>query len=96
MSIQKLGKDPESIFAPIQKLEALAPNSTVPNSIETEISYKFKSLLVQTLANLLYKNKKNQELVREMDILMAILDCTNIDARNPCKKLKTEKVLNKF
>lgn len=95
MSIQKLGKDPESIFAPIQKLEALAPNSTVPNSIETEISYKFKSLLVQTLANLLYKNKKNQELVREMDILMAILDCTNIDARNPCKKL-IEKVLNKY
>lgn len=85
MSIQKLGKDPNSIFAPIQKLEALAPNSSAPSSIETEISYKFKSLLIQTIANLLYKNKKNQELVREMDILMAILDCTNIDARNPCK-----------
>ncbi|XP_063700854.1 ataxin-10 [Culicoides brevitarsis] len=86
MSIQKLGKDPNSIFAPVQKLEALAPNSTAPNTIESEISYKFKSLLVQTIANLLYKNKKNQELVREMDILIAVLDCTNIDARNPLLK----------
>lgn len=87
MSIQKLGKDPKSIFAPIQKLEQLAPNSTHSSSIENEISYKFKTLLVQTLANLLYKNKRNQELVREMDILIAILDCTNVDARNPCKFL---------
>uniref|UniRef100_A0A336MVT8 Ataxin-10 n=1 Tax=Culicoides sonorensis TaxID=179676 RepID=A0A336MVT8_CULSO len=86
MSIQKLGKNPSSIFAPAQKLEQLAPNSSLPSTFETDISYKFKTLLVQTMANLLYKNKKNQELVREMDILLAILDCTNVDARNPLIK----------
>lgn len=33
----------------------------------------------------MYKNRSNQALVREMDILLTILECTNIDARNPSK-----------
>lgn len=88
-TINTIGKRPESeqnnIFAPVQKLGQLAPNSGEDCSIERDISYQLKSMLVRTLGNLAYKNKKNQELAREMDILMAVLDSTNLDARNPCK-----------
>lgn len=119
-TITKIGSstnpgDTTNIFAPVQKLEQLAPNSSDGCSIERDISYQLKSTLVRTLGNLAYKNRKNQDLVssrfllknyekqkyliffllfcvlsnknqaREMDIIMAVLDSTNLDARNPCK-----------
>lgn len=86
LATQKLGKNTESIFAPVQKLDQIAPSSTEDASIESEISYSLKTFVVKALGNLLYRNKKNQELVREMNILLAIMDCTNVDARNPCKE----------
>lgn len=85
MAVHKLGKIPNNVFAPIQKLDQVAPNSLSDSSYEREISFGFKSLLVQAIGNLLHNNSRNQEIVREMDILLAILECTNIDARNPCK-----------
>lgn len=53
----------ENIFAPIQKLTQLAPNSTENTHIERDISYQLKSTLIRTVANLVYKNKENQDLV---------------------------------
>lgn len=52
-----------NIFAPVQKLNQLAPNSNDDSSIERDISYQLKSILIRTLANLAYKNKENQDLV---------------------------------
>lgn len=57
------GNDEENIFAPIQKLTQLAPNSNENTDIERDISYQLKSTLIRTLANLVYKNKQNQDLV---------------------------------
>lgn len=82
------GDDGHNIFTPVQKLGQLAPNSEENSSIERDISYQLKTTLVRTLGNLAYKNAKNQALAREMDILMAVLDSTNLDARNPCKHLQ--------
>lgn len=79
------GDDGLNIFTPVQKLGQLAPNSEESTNIERDISYQLKTTLVRTLGNLAYKNSKNQALAREMDILMAVLDSTNLDARNPCK-----------
>lgn len=68
-SVHDLGKrqtsdtNDENIFAPIQKLTQLAPNSSENTIIERDISYQLKSTLIRTLANLVYKNKKNQDLV---------------------------------
>lgn len=66
-SITKIGGEAnsQSIFAPVQRLEQLAPNSTDGASIERDISYQLKSTLIRTLGNLAYKNRKNQDLVRE-------------------------------
>lgn len=68
-SIHDLGKrqttdeNDENIFAPIQKLTQLAPNSNENTNIERDISYQLKSTLIRTVANLAYKNKENQDLV---------------------------------
>jgi hypothetical protein len=84
-NLQKLGKNNDNIFTPIQKLEAIAPSSNTDMDHEKEFSYNFKTMLVKTIANLCHQNKRNQELAREMEILMSIFDCTNADARNPCE-----------
>lgn len=73
-SIHDLGKrqmnaeNDENIFAPIQKLTQLAPNSNENTHIERDISYQLKSTLIRTLANLVYKNKENQDLVSRMRV----------------------------
>lgn len=66
-SIHKLGNcnssDGHNIFTPIRKLGQFAPNPIKDRSIERDISYQLKSMLIRILANLAYKNKKNQDLV---------------------------------
>ncbi|XP_031633110.1 ataxin-10 [Contarinia nasturtii] len=87
-SIHEIGKreSAANIFTPVQKLNQLAPNSNEDCSIERDISYQLKSTLIRTLANLAYKNKENQDLAREMEFLIAVLDSTALDARNPLIK----------
>ena len=88
-TITKLGKSNATqevnIFAPVQQLGQIAPNSDEDASIERDVSYQLKSMLVRVIGNLAYRNRKNQDLAREMDIILAVLDSTNLDARNPCK-----------
>lgn len=85
-ALNKMGKNSNNIFTPIQKLDALLPSSEDKVSIESEISYSFKTQLVRSIANLSYQNLKNQELAREMEIMQSVFDCTNVDARNPLIK----------
>jgi ataxin-10 len=85
-ALHKIGKNSESIFNPIQKLEALAMTSDYNADFEKEFSYAMKTKLVKSLANLSHRNKKNQELAREMEIMLSIFECTNADARNPLIK----------
>lgn len=56
-----------NIFAPVQTLGQIAPNSTEENSIERDISYELKTMLVRVVGNLAYKNKTNQNLVSEKE-----------------------------
>lgn len=60
---QQTNENDTNIFAPVQKLTQLAPNSSESSNIEREISYQLKSTLIRTLANLAYKNRDNQNLV---------------------------------
>lgn len=85
-ALHKIGKDTRNIFTPIQKLDAMLPSSEEKTDIECEISYTFKTKLVRALANLSYRNQRNQELAREMEIMQSIFECTNVDARNPLIK----------
>lgn len=83
--LKAIGESSQNIFTPMKKLEQVAPNSKISSDFETEISFRLKTTLVRILANLSYKNRKNQEYARETGIIMAILDCTSADGRNPCK-----------
>lgn len=56
-----------NIFTPVQKLGQIAPNSMEDTAIERDISYELKSMLVRTIGNLAYKNRKNQDLVSAAD-----------------------------
>ncbi|XP_019562355.3 ataxin-10 [Aedes albopictus] len=87
--LQTIGKNENgNMFTPVQKIEEILKvkqgNSEL--NIEQDISFTLKSSLVKALANLSYKNKKNQNLARDMQIMAAILECTNLDARNPLIK----------
>lgn len=54
-----------NIFAPIRNLEHLAPNSDADSNLECDVSYGLKSTLIRIVANLSFRNKKNQDLVRK-------------------------------
>uniref|UniRef100_A0A182ID28 Ataxin-10 n=1 Tax=Anopheles arabiensis TaxID=7173 RepID=A0A182ID28_ANOAR len=87
--MQLLGKsETKNMFTPVQKIEEILriKQGDTELDIESEISYSLRSAVVKGLANLTYKSKKNQKLAREMDIIAAILECTNLDARNPLIK----------
>ncbi|XP_035895351.1 ataxin-10 [Anopheles stephensi] len=87
--MQLLGKsETKNMFTPVQKIEEILKIKQGDSEldIETQISYSLRSAVVKALANLSYKSKKNQKLAREMDIMAAILECTNLDARNPLIK----------
>ncbi|XP_055633329.1 ataxin-10-like [Toxorhynchites rutilus septentrionalis] len=87
--LQSRGKNCDAnIFTPVEKIEEIlkVKEGTSNLNIEQDISFSLKSSLVKGLANLAYRNKKNQNLAREMGIIAAILECTNLDARNPLIK----------
>lgn len=86
VSVNQLGGQSENIFTPVSKLGQVAPNSTEDTAIERDVSFELKSMLVRTIGNLAYENARNQELARDMNILLAVLNCTNVDARNPLIK----------
>ncbi|KAK2581023.1 hypothetical protein KPH14_006072 [Odynerus spinipes] len=46
-------------------------------------AFGFKAGLIRLIGNMCYKNKECQDFVRETDSISLLLDCCNIDARNP-------------
>ncbi|XP_069682108.1 ataxin-10 isoform X2 [Periplaneta americana] len=82
-SIHSLGKLDENHFSAIQKLASLSISDQNLDILEHP-AFGFKSSLVQILGNLCWKHLGNQNEVRELDCIPVLLDCCNIDARNPC------------
>ncbi|XP_065367685.1 ataxin-10 [Calliphora vicina] len=75
-----------TIFSPMNKLEEVAPTSTVPADYQSEISFELKTLLVRCIANLLYNNDTNKGYCLDTQLMPALFECTNMDARNPLMK----------
>ncbi|XP_073812389.1 ataxin-10 [Musca autumnalis] len=83
----QVGKEMEkNIFTPMNKLEEVAPSSGISADFQTEISYELKTLLVRCVANLLYKNPTNKGYCLDTQLMPALFECTNMDARNPLMK----------
>ncbi|XP_074099825.1 uncharacterized protein LOC141527949 [Cotesia typhae] len=83
-AIHMAGKSSSNNFTPLQKLAQVAPGKNSDReSIESHVAFGFKSSLVRFIANDVYKNRANQDKVQELDGMSLILDCCNIDARNP-------------
>lgn len=57
--------------------------SILQNDLQYHPAYGFKAGLIQVVANMMYRNKMCQDLFREIDGIPLLLDCCNIDARNP-------------
>ena len=53
------------------------------NDPQNHPAFGFKAGLIRIIGNMSYKDKKCQDLLREMDAIPLLLDCCNIDARNP-------------
>ncbi|XP_055626002.1 ataxin-10-like isoform X2 [Toxorhynchites rutilus septentrionalis] len=77
-----------NIFTSVQKIEEIVniKEGTSDLNIEQGKSFSLKASLVKGLANLAYKNEKNQNLARETGIITTILECINSDASNPLKE----------
>ena len=57
--------------------------SSSGEKIEEGPAFGFLAALVRLLANLVWGNKFNQDLVGDLEGLQLLLDCTQVDARNP-------------
>lgn len=79
-SMHEIGKSENNCFSAIQKLSAVTGSE--PEIIQHP-AYGFKVNLVCVLGNLCWKHQKNQDLMRTMDCIPLLLDCCNVDARNP-------------
>ncbi|XP_053687919.1 ataxin-10 [Sabethes cyaneus] len=87
--LHELGKNEnDNMFTPVQKIEEIlkVKQGTSKIKVEEDISFSLKSSLVKALVNLLYQNKTNQNLARETGFIPVLLECTNLDARNPLIK----------
>ncbi|XP_026748796.1 ataxin-10 [Galleria mellonella] len=56
---------------------------TIVETVERHVAFGFKATLVRTLANLCWKNQENKRQIRELEVIPVLLECANIDARNP-------------
>lgn len=81
-SIHSLGKSGKNNFSVIQKMADLSL-ATRDSTVAEHPAFGFKSSLIQMLANLCWRHLDNQNKIRELDCIPVLMDCCNIDARNP-------------
>jgi ataxin-10 len=76
-SIHAVGKQRDSPFSMVDKA------SDDSEDLQKHPGFGFKAQLVRVVGNLCCDNRDFQDLIRELDCIPLILDCCNIDARNP-------------
>uniref|UniRef100_A0A0C9QBP4 Ataxin-10 n=1 Tax=Fopius arisanus TaxID=64838 RepID=A0A0C9QBP4_9HYME len=90
-AIHMAGKEKNNYFTPAQKLSDIVPNSSKPDDtasddtedIRNHPAFGFKAGLIRLIGNLIYKHRANQNTLRDTEGIALILDCCNIDGRNP-------------
>ncbi|CAG4938155.1 unnamed protein product [Parnassius apollo] len=76
---------PENHKARLGAIDMTTTKKTVTSveTVERHVAFGFKAALVRTLANLCWKHQENKKQMRELEVIPVLLDCCNIDARNP-------------
>lgn len=76
---------PEAQRTRLGAIDMLTPKKAVTSveTVERHVAFGFKAALVRTLANLCWKSQENKKMIRELEVIPVLLDCCNIDARNP-------------
>ncbi|CAH4035026.1 uncharacterized protein LOC123712186 [Pieris brassicae] len=76
---------PESQKTRLGAIDMSTPKKAITSveTVERHVAFGFKATLVRTLANLCWKNQENKRQMRELEVIPVLLDCCNIDARNP-------------
>ncbi|KAF9802895.1 hypothetical protein SFRURICE_015492 [Spodoptera frugiperda] len=76
---------PEGAKTRLGAIDMTTPKKAITcvETVERHVAFGFKAALVRTLANLCWKNQENKKLIRELEVIPVLLDCCNIDARNP-------------
>ncbi|XP_063918896.1 ataxin-10 [Zophobas morio] len=80
INIHKLGKDTENYFSSIQSLSEVRQPT---QQMSKHPAFGFKADLIRIIGNLCWKNRTMQDLVREAELIPVVLECCNMDARNP-------------
>ncbi|CAH1784271.1 unnamed protein product [Owenia fusiformis] len=74
-NITELGKQPDSVFSCVNKLKSKKTSESPAHGV--------KCSLIQLIANLVHKNKANQNMVKDTGGLELIMNLTKIDGNNP-------------
>ncbi|OWR51347.1 putative Ataxin-10 [Danaus plexippus plexippus] len=76
---------PETQKTRLGAIDMTTPKKSITSveTVERHVAFGFKASLVRTLANLCWKNQENKRQMRELELIPVLLDCCNIDARNP-------------
>lgn len=83
-TIQLIGKTGDSShFKTISHVRQKGVNSKNEDILGENPVFGFKRDVIRMIANLVYKSRQTQDWIREMDGIPLILDCCNIDAKNP-------------
>lgn len=69
-ALHMAGKEADNCFTPVQKLSEIAPstshstkNATTDKNIQNHPGFGFKAALIRLIGNLVFRNKKNQDMV---------------------------------
>lgn len=81
--VHSAGKAGTSGHTPMSKLSELEQLEKDSEQVENNPTFGFKANLIRLIANLAWKHRENQSLVGELDGVALILDCSQIDGRNP-------------
>ncbi|XP_065167691.1 ataxin-10-like [Atheta coriaria] len=79
-SIHDAGKEGNNHFAPIGKLSKV---EDMGGDIKEHPAFGFRVNMIRILGNMAWKMRCNQDEIRELDVIPLLLDCCNIDGRNP-------------
>ncbi|XP_022913919.1 ataxin-10 [Onthophagus taurus] len=81
-SIHEVSKQPDNNFTMMSKLSDLTISGNKAD-ITLHPAFGFKASLIRLIGNMCWKHIGNQHEVRELEGIPLLLDCCNMDARNP-------------